>query len=326
MANIYTANSDTLIETLANHIFKDYGEEMGSAIINKNFLYSLMDRKGKKMVVGGLDFTETLLTSSNSNFGYRSHYSEIPSDNQDPTRTLAFEPVTFTGTLIINEKHKKQNQGKAAIRSLLKTLQQQANETIENAFNTQLWDASPTAGVEPESLPSIVSATPTTGTIGGVSRVTNTWARNKVYTTAIADIGSEAGLATLHAERFQLGGAANDLPDVSMTTPTLFGGLYAFMDNKRQLRSDEQSTKLGFENFYLGPTLVGYDAQCAAGYFYYVNTKHLFLKFLQGAEWVFEPFSRKDNSLNSTSVFYTFYNLTTNLPSAHEVFTNVSTS
>lgn len=326
MANIYTANTDTQIETLANHIFKDYGAEMGSAIIAKNFLYAILDKKGKKMTAGGLDFTETVITTENTNFGYRSHVSDIPANLQDPTKTLSFEPLSLTGTLVINEKHKRMNQGKAQIRNLLKTLQQQANETIENLFNRQAWDTAPTSGIEPESVPSLVSATPTTGTIGGVSRVTNTWARNRLYSTAISDIGSEAGLATLHSERFQLGGAINDTPDVAITTPTLFGGLYGYMDNKRQLTSDEQMVKLGFENFRLGSALVSYDSQCPSSYFYYLNTKHLFLKFLEGAEWVFEPFSRKGNNLNSTSVFYTFYNLTTNLPSAHEVFTNVSTS
>lgn len=326
MSNIYTANSDTLIETLASHIFKDYGAEIGNAAINKNFLYMLLDKKGKKMVVGGLDFTETLLTSENTNFAFRSHYSEIPAGQQDPTRTLSFEPMTLSGTVVINEKHKAMNQGKAAIRSLMKTLQMQAETTIENLMNTSEWDSSPDSGIDPESVLSLVSATPTTGTIGGVSRVTNTWARNKVYSTAIADIGSEAGLAVLHSERFKLGGDAKTNPDIAITTPELFGGLWAFMDSKRQLRSDEQSTKLGFENFYIGTAQVGYDASCPSGYFYYLNSNHLFLKILEKANFVFEPFSRKDNSLNSTSIFYTMLNLTTNLPSSHEVFTSVATT
>lgn len=326
MANIYTAQSDTLLNTLASHIFKDYGAEIGDAAIAKNFLYALLKQKGKKMVVGGLDFTETVLTNTNTNFAFRSHYSEIPSDNQDPTQTLSFEPMTLTGTVVINEKHKAMNKGKAAIRSLLKTLQMQAETTIENIINTQLFDASPTSGIDPESILSLVSATPTTGNIGGVSRVTNTWARNKAYTTAISDIGSEAGLSTLHSQRFQLGGDIKTNPDIALTTPTLFGGLYGFMDANRRVRADEQVTKLGFENFYLGTALVGYDAQVTANYFYYLNSNHLFLKILEGGNFVFEPFSRKDNTLNSTSIFYTMMNLTTNLPSSLEVFSNVSTT
>lgn len=326
MANIYTAQSDTLIETLASHIFKDYGKEIGNNIIDKNFLLKVLDKKNKVMVVGGLDFTETVMTSENTNFAFRDAKSEITANLQDPTRTLSFEPMTLTGTIVINEKHKAMNNGKAAIRSLLKTLQEQADATVENTVSDAIWDASPTTGIDPDSVPTLVSATPTTGSIGGVSRVTNTWARNGIYSTAISDIGSEAGVTTLHAERINLAGGISELPDVAVTTGTLFSGLYGYLDNKRQLRAEEQMVKLGLENLYLGTALLGFDPKCPAGYFYYLNSKHLFYKILDKMNYVFEPFSRKDNSLNSTSIFYLGMNLTTNLPGANKVFTNVSTS
>lgn len=326
MANIYTAQSDSLIETLASHIFKDYGKELGNNIIDKNFLLKILEKKSKVNVVGGLDFTETVMTSENTNFAFRDAKAEIASALQDPTRTLAFEPMTLTGTIVINEKHKAMNSGKAAIRSLLKTLQEQADTTVENVVSDAMWDASPTSGVDPDSILTLVSATPTTGSIGGVSRVTNTWARNAAYTTAISDIGSEAGITTLHAERINLAGPISSLPDIAVTTGTLFSGLWGYMDGKRQVKADEQMVKLGFDNFYLGSALLGFDPKCPAGYFYYLNSKNLNFKILDKMNYVFEPFSRKDNSLNSTSIFYLGMNMTTNLPGANKVFTSVSTS
>lgn len=330
MATQYVASNDTIIETLANHAFKDYGKELGNYVVGKHFGLAYLKKKSKVMVVGALDFTETLITSENSNFAMRSHYTEIPAAVQDPTKILSFEPMTLSGTLVINQKHKAQVKGKAEIRSLLKTLQTQADTTVDNIMSTQCWDTSPTSGIDPDSIPSTVSATPTTGTYGGVSRVTNTWARNKVYATAITDIGSEAGLAALHAQRIQLGGAIGDNPDFAITTPTNFGGLYGYMDTLRRLRADEQMAKLGFDQLYVGTMLVGFDAKCASGYLYMLNSNHLFLKILEqdggSGGFVFEPFSRKDNSLNSTSIFYVMWNLTSNQPDTMLVCTSVSTS
>ena len=184
---------------------------------------------------------------------------------------------------------------------------------------------------DPESIQSIISATPTTGTIGGQARSGNTWAQNKVDDTTYSDIGSEAGLTALHKFRMTLGGDANTNPDMGVTTATNFGGLYGYLDTLRRLRSSEQMAKLGFDTIYVGTALTSYDGdggtgECPTGYFYYLNTKHLSWKVLQGGNFVFEPFSRKNNSLNSTSIFYLFANLCTNLPSSMGVLTDMSTS
>ena len=327
MATITVATQETtLLESLATHIFENHGEEIGNDAINKNFTMAMLDRKGsKKVVEGGLDFAEPILIGENSNFDFRSHYSDVDANHQDPTREFKFDPKTLSGTIVLNTLHDAMNQGKLAIKKWMKTLRMQADTTIENKINGSFWTASPSS-VQPESLQSIISATPTTGSLGGITRAGNSYAQNGAYTTAIADIGSEAGLATLHSERANMGGDANTNPDIAVTTPTLWGGLFGYMDSLRRVRADEQVVKLGFDNFMVGTATLGYDSLCPSGYFYYINSKHLFLKILKKGNFVFEPFSRKKDNLNSTSLFYLFYNLTTNLPSAHKVFTNVSTS
>jgi hypothetical protein len=316
----------TLLETLATHIFENHGEEIGNAAIKKNFTMMMLDKKGsRKLVDGGLDFAEPVLISENTNFANRSHYTDIDAAHQDPTREFKFDPKTFSGSIVLNTLHDAQNQGKSAIKKWMKTLRTQADTTISNTLNDDLWTASPT-DVDPESIRSIVSDTPTTGTLGGITRAGNTYAQNGAYTTAIADIGSEAGLSVLHSERATMGGDAKTNPDIAVTTPELWGGLFGFMDALRRVRADEKVTALGFDNFYIGTALLGYDDGCPDDHFYYLNSRHLFYKILRKGNFVFEPFSRKENSLNSTSIFYLFRNLTTNLPSAHKVLTNVSTT
>ena len=327
MATITVPSQETaLFETLATHIFENHGEEIGNAAINKNYTMMMLEKNGSKKVVdGGLDFAEPVLIQGNGNFAFRNPYATINADHQDPTRELKFDPKVYNGAIVLNILHEAQNNGRHAIKKWIKTLRLQADTTISNDLNTALWTATP-ATTAPESIRSIVSDTPTTGTIGGVARSANTWARNGAFTTAVTDIGSEAGLSTLHAERATMGGDAKTSPDIAVTTPTLRGGLFGFMDTLRRIRTDEQVTKLGFDNFYVGTALLGHDAQCPSAHFYYLNSDHLFLKILSKMNFLFEPFSRKDNSPNSTSLFFLAYNLTTNLPSAHKVLTNVSSA
>lgn len=333
---IPTGETASALETLANHIFENHNKEMGDAVINKNFVLQYLIQKAERVEVGGLDFAEPVLAVSNSNFGFRNKYAEIPSDYQFPTREFRFDPITLSGVTVINRVHELQNSGRSQIRKFALTLKDQAVSTARNLINAAMWDSSPTANVEPESLISLISTTPTTGTIGGQSRSGNTWAQNGLYSSTVSSIGSAAGLAVLHKVRAGLGGDAKTTPDFGVTTSTIWGLLVGFADNLRRLTSNEQMVKLGIDQFYLMPGfLLGYDgdaglaidgasAGCPASRLYLLNSNHLFYKVLEGGNMVFEPFSKKDNSLNSTSIFYHVYNITTNLPSALGVMSAIT--
>lgn len=334
---ISTADSASLLATLATQMFEDWNPEMGDAIINKNFVLTWLKANATKTVVGGLDFAEPILVSSNSNFGFRDKFAQIPSNYQTPTNAFRFQPAPLTGVIPINLIHQLQNQGKAQIKSFLETLKKQAESTVQNLLSAAMWNASPVTDVDPESLLSIVPVANTTGTIGGQSRVTNVWARNKVFSTTVSSIGSAAGLSALFNFRAQLGAAANDTPDFAVTTSTIYGnifGLYA-ATNKR-LTGSEKMVDAGIDSISILPKCeLGYDgdaglasdttsAACPANQLYFLNSKHLYYKVLSGANMKFMGFSYKDNSINETSVFVHAYNLTTNLPSSMGVMSAIT--
>lgn len=326
---IQTNESATQILNLATHIFEAHGPEIGDAVIDKNFVLAYMKSKSEVVVDGGLDFAEPVLIGENTNFGWRSHYSEVDALVQDPTREFRFDPKTLSGTLVLNKLHEAQNSGKAAIKKLLTTLKMQAETTIANKVNSALWASSP-AATEPESIRSIISATPTTGTVGGISRVGNTYAQNTAYTTTVSSIGSAAGLAVLHKVRAKLGGDSKMTPDFAVTTATIWGLIVGYTDSLRQLRANEKMADLGLDTCYIGGnTVLGYDGdggagECPSNYLYFLNSKCIFWKVLGKGNFVFEPFSFKDNSLNATSLFYAFCNLTTNNPTALGVMTAIT--
>lgn len=340
--NVSYASNDTILESLVLHTLPDFGPH-GDGIINTNAILSFFKGKDAKegnskrfqSIDGGLEFWNGIMSNENSNFKWQAHTSDMSANLQDPSQRLRFEIKTFTGSIVINELHKAQNKGKAMQKEFARTLRDQAESTIPNRFNSAFWAASP-ASTEPESIPSIVSATPTTGTIGGLNRSGNAFLQNIAYTTAISDIGSEAGVAELTRQRIRASIGANDLPDLAITTDQLYAGLSGYLASLNRFRPDDMMAKLGFETITLGNMSITYENTnvlgghntITANYFYMINSNYMKFKTLKDGNFIWNPagFERVGNTLNKALYFWVFCNLTTNNPRAHVVLTNVSTS
>lgn len=315
-----------LLATLATQMFENYSPQMGDAIINKNFSLAWLKSKAEKEVVGGLDFAEPIMKADNTNIGFRNKFAQIDANYQTPTDAFRFAPVVLDGTIPINIVHELQNTGKPMIKKFLETLQKQTVATVSNRINGALWNSSPVTDVDPESLLSIVSSTPTTGTIGGVDRAANVWARNKVNSATVASIGSAAGIQAAFSFYATLAGAANDAADFAVTTTDIYGAIYGYLFTLRRLTSNDTMSKIGVKSIELFPGCeLGYDgnaglatdgstAACPAQNMFFLNSEHLKYKILAGGNTKFTPFELRDNSLNKTSIFYHIYNLTTDLP------------
>lgn len=335
---IPTGDGSGILATLATHIFENFNKEMGDAVINKNFGLAYLKEKAERVEVGGLDFAEPIMYAKNTNFAFRNKFSQIDANYQTPTQAFRFAPMVLNGTAVINDVHAAQNKGKAEIINFVMTLKKQAETTAANLLNNAFWNPSPVADVEPESIRTLVSATPTTGSPGGIDRATYTWARNQVNSTTIASIGSAAGIASLASFWAKLSGGPSDLPDFAITTATLWGNLMGYLSGLRRLTSSEKMASLGLRSFEVMPGCeVGYDGDagaafggdtsmygCPASQFYFLNSNHLFYKVLEGLNMKWSPFETRDNSLNKTSIFAHCYNLTTNLPGTLGVLTAIT--
>ncbi len=342
--NISYANNDTILESLVLHTLPDFGPH-GDGIINTNFLFSALKMKDKKegsskrfqVIDGGLEFWNGVTKTENSNFKWQSNTADMTANLQDPSDRFRFPIQVFTGSIVINDLHKAQNKGKAMMKNFALTLREQAESTIPNLFNSAFWNTSP-ASTEPTSLPDIISATPTTGTIGGVTRSGNTYAQNTAYVTAVADIGSEAGIAALNRQKMRvaIGSGGRDAPDLGIMDDDLYSGLLGFLATQNRYRPDDDMAKLDFDTIKLGNTILSFENTnvkggantITAGYVYLINSNYLKFKVLRDGNFIWNPkgFERVGMTLNQALYFAVFCNLTTNLPAGHVVMTNVSTA
>jgi len=340
--NVSYASGDTILESLVLHTLPDFGPH-GDGIINTNFLFSALKAKDKaegsskrfQVIDGGLEFWNGLMKAENSNFKWQAHTADMSANLQDPCSRLRWEIMTFTGSIVMNKLHEAQNKGKAMMKEFARTLREQAESTIPNQFNSAFWASSP-AATEPSSIPSLISATPTAGTIGGLTRSTNAALQNGAYTTAVADLGAEAGLAALTRRVISraIGSGGNDGPDLGIMDDNVYSGLCAYLGTMNRYRPDDRMAQLGFDTIKLGKTTFSFENltvlgganTITAGYIYLLNSNYIKFKVLKDGNFTWNPdgFERVGQTLNKALYFWVFCNLTTNLPRAHDVLTNVS--
>lgn len=332
--NVSYASGDSLLEALVTHTLPQFGPQ-GDGIIENNLLLSYLKANDRFEVVdGGLEFWSGIIKAENSNFKWQGHTDTMTAALQDPTERLRYPIKTFTGAVVINKLHEAQNKGRAMIKQWARTLRDQADATIKNQFNSAFWNSSP-ATDEPESVPNLISATPTTGTIGGLNRSGNAYLQNIAYTTAVADIGCEAGIAIVNEQKIRASITANDQPDIFIMDENLYSGMVGYLSTLNRYRPDDMMGQLGFDTIKLGNATYSYENTNVAsglnsitsGYVYGINSKYFKLKVLRDGnfKWA-DRFERVGQSLSKAMYFYTFCNLCTNNPKAHLVMTNVSTT
>ena len=335
--NVSYASDFTALEALILHTLPDFGPN-GDGIINNNFLLAALRKNGMVRVTdGGLEFWKGLLTTENSNFKWQSNTDTMNAQLQDPAERLRYPIQTFTGALVVNKLFEAQNKGKAMVKNWVRTLREQSKTTISNQFNSAFWNTSPVS-VEPNSIPGIISATPTAGTIGGLTRSSNAALQNEAFTAAVADIGSEAGITALKRRQVRnaIGGGGKDMVDVMITTDENYSGLVGYLATQNRFRPDDRFADLDMETIKLGKSTISFENTTVLGdantiadnRVYGINSKHMFFDILRDGNFIWNPegFERVGMTLNRALYFWVFCNLTTDLPRAHFVMTNVSTA
>ena len=335
--NVSYASTETVLEGLIMHTLPDFGPDGASGIINNNLLLSFLKAKKRFDVVdGGLEFWSPIIKSRNSNLKWQSHEADMAAQLQDPTLRLRYPIETYAGAaIVINKKHEAMNKGRAMIRTWAKTLRDQAEQTIPNDFNSAFWKGTP-ATSEPNSIPSLISITPTTGTIGGVNRAGRIYLQNGHSATAITDIGAEAGLKAIKGGAIRQAITSRDMIDLVIMGDDNYAAVNAFLDERRRYQPGTTLADTDFETIKMGKIEIGFENTnvmnnedtIPANYMYGINSNWMKFKVLKDGNFIFNPdgFERIGKSMNRGLYFWVFCNLCDHLPRAHMVWSSVANS
>ena len=232
---------------------------------------------------GGYNITNPLTVGRNPNVTSMEYYDQVPVGQTDEFTTVRYTWSRVVGTVIISEQEEDENEGESMIFKLMKAKLEVLEESIKEKFSEYLYSAG--GGADPLGLPSLVPDDPTSGSIGGINRATETQWRTSAYNFG-------GGLnATNIEEAFDdilmdltLKG---DKPDLILAGRNIFRIYRAAVRDKIVLNlSDTSNGKrmmdLGFGGLSHQNIPILYDEDCPLNKAYFLNSKYLRLHMLKG--------------------------------------------
>ncbi len=128
---------------------------------------------------GGHEISNPLTLGRNPNVTSYEYYDSLP-----VAQTSEFDTVTYTwsrvaGTVIISDQEEDENRGEAQIFKLMRAKINVLEESIKEKFSGYLYGSG--SGMDPNGLAVLIPDDPTTGTLGGISRATETQWRTSSY-------------------------------------------------------------------------------------------------------------------------------------------------
>jgi hypothetical protein len=186
-----------------------------------------------------------------------------------------YEWKFVAGSIVRYYTDDAKNKSKQQHLSLANAKVDNLERSMVDKFETFMFaDGTGNGSKDPEGLGNIVSATPTTGTVGNINVATYSWWRNKQKTaTGAASVYLLSDMRTLFNDCSL--GQATDLPDMIVTTQTVME-LYEdeVMEQKQIVNNTSTGDPMFISASFKGVPIV-WSSQCTSGYLYMLNSKYL---------------------------------------------------
>jgi hypothetical protein len=255
------------------------GDEVVDAVTGNNAATAWMKaHDGYKVVEGGRKIIEPVAYAANSNGGYYSGYDQLPLNPQEEFTDSEYDwkqiavPIVYSGL-----ETDVQNVGRAQRFDLLEERIKNARRSMANIVATGFYsDGTGSGGKQLTGLLAMLSATPTTGTYGGINRATasNAWWRNKY--TAVGAISATTCQGFMNTMYYSLV-RGTDKPNVILADATAMGGFEASLQTIQRM-TDPKMAELGFENIKYKSAAVVMDGNNTASTMFFLNTDFMRLR------------------------------------------------
>jgi len=299
------ANS-AITDIIATTIQSRSGELADNLTQNNAILQRLNQKGNVRPFSGGNVILEEIMYNdpNTNNANSYSGYEVLNIQPDSPISAAQYKIAQYADAVTMSGLEMLQNSSKEAIIDLLDGRMQVSEARLLNRISGDLFgDGTGNGGKNLDGLGAAVSATPTTGTYGGINAANWDFWRNQITTGAT---GSSNILAKMtEAAIKQIRGT--DKADLIVAGNTMYtyyvGALQAI-----QRIAAEESGAAGFASlkFYGGGTSAdvvlggGYGSQETATYMYFLNTNYIF--FRPHKERNFVPIGGERQSINQDAI------------------------
>jgi len=230
---------------------------------------------------GGTYINENLSFAENGNGGSYSGYDTLPINPADVISAAQFSFAQYAVPVIFSGRETLINSGKEALIDLVEKRVKNAENTMQNLLNRHLYlDGTGNSGKNITGLAAAIPLANTTGTYGGISRVSSTFWRNQKYQASVDGAGVAATGTALISQWnlfIQSMTRGSDRPNVIVCSPAIYALLQTGMQTMQRVTSAETAnagfTGIEFQGIpvYFDSSASGIGAQSA----YFLNTNYM---------------------------------------------------
>ena len=275
--------ASTPIETVLNSTLTKSRKKLIMASIKSNaYMAWQFANERVEFETGGHEITNPLTLGRNPNVTSYQYYDEQPIAQTNEFDTVAYNWARVAGSVIISDQEEDENQGETAIFKLMKAKMNVLEESIKEKFSSYLYGSG--AGTDPQGLALLVPADPTTGTVGNLSRATETQWRTSSYDFA-GNLDSSNIEEALDDVLMDLT-LKDDKPNISVVGRNIYRHYRTAVRDKMVINLGESNSgkkmmDLGFAGVkHQGLTML-YDEDCPVNTMYILNDKYLRLHILK---------------------------------------------
>jgi hypothetical protein len=273
---------------------RDRSGKLADNVSKGNALLTFTKRKGNWKPAEGRSIVQELDFAENGTFMFYKGDEILNISSSDVLTAAEFDWKQASCAVKINGLEMDvQNVGRAQKIDLLEGRITNAERTMKNKITESCYsDGTGSSGKAIGGLQLLVADDPTTGTVGGISRVTYTNWRNSLYdfsaetvTASATTIQSAMNTLWLRSSR------GTDTVDLILSDSVYFNFFWTSLQAQQRL-FDPDMAKLGFKSIMFNTAQVVYEdsAGMPASHMYFLNTD--FIHFRYAAKRLFKPLEK----------------------------------
>lgn len=231
---------------------------------------------------GGHEISNPLTTGRNPNIASYEYYDALPMAQTDEFDTATYNWSRVAGSVIISDQEQDENKGEAQIFKLLRAKMEVLEESIKEKFSTYLYGSG--TGTDPYGLQLVIPDDPTTGTLGGISRVSETQWRTSSYdfSGGLDQTNVEEAFDDIMMDLTMKG----QKPDIMVCGRNVMRVYRAAVRDKAifalsETKNGSRMADLGFGGVSFNNVPMVYDEDCGVDRCYFINSKYLRLHILR---------------------------------------------
>lgn len=280
------SNVDQLLTTTLSAVRKTLSDSVFTGI--PAFMWLL--QKGRKTEDGGATIVQPLMYGKNTTAKSYSGYGIIDTTPQDGLTAAQYEWKQYAATITISGREEMQNRGDKAKVKLLESKVKQAEMSLRDKMDQNIWATAQGLSTDFLPIPLIVDASTS---IGDISKSANTWWRGQAVTGGSFNAQGLSDMRNLY-NTLKNQGVDQTPPDAVFSTQTVFE-YYEGQLQPQQRFEDSKMASAGFENLKYKAAMFTFDSNVPSGKLYMLNSKHMSLVVHPERDFVNTPFVKPEN-------------------------------